>query len=101
MFAIVKDGEIVGSVSLYQLSESVISCGLEIYESYRKQGIGSEAMILVMDKAREMGYKIVSQQIRIDNVASIALHNMLEFETDGYIYKNKKGNEVIIYMKSL
>ena len=59
-FAIVKDCEIVGAVSLYQLSESVVSCDLEIYEYYRKQGIGSEAMILAMDKAKKMGYDSIS-----------------------------------------
>lgn len=41
------------------------------------------------------------QQIRADNVASIALHNSLGFETDGYVYTNKKGNEVLIYIKVL
>jgi hypothetical protein len=41
------------------------------------------------------------QQIRADNVVSSALHNSLGFETDGYVYRNKKGNEVLIYIKVL
>ena len=101
MFAVVKDGEIVGSISLYQLSKSVVSCGPEVFEAYRKQGIGSEAMLLAMDIAKNMGYKLVSQQIGQNNAASIALHNKLGFETDEYIYRNKKGNEVLIYVKPL
>ena len=101
MFAVVKDGEIVGSISLYQLSKSVVSCGPEVFEAYRKQGIGREAMLLAMDIAKNMGYKLVSQQIGRNNVASIALHNKLGFETDEYIYRNKKGNEVLIYLKAL
>lgn len=101
MFAIIKDEKIVGMISLYQHSASVISCGPEIFECYRKQGIAVEAMILAMDIAKNKGYKLVSQQIRVDNTASIALHNKLGFETDKYIYKNKKGNDVQIFIKLL
>ena len=101
MFAIVKDEEIVGRISLYQHSENVISCGPEIFEGYCRLGFAKEAMMLAMDIAKSKGYKVVMQQIRTDNVASIALHNSLGFETDGYVYTNKKGNEVLIYIKVL
>ena len=101
MFAIVKDEEIVGRISLYQHSENVISCGPEIFEGYCRLGFAKEAMMLAMDIAKSKGYKVVMQQIRADNVASIALHNSFGFETDGYVYTNKKGNEVLIYIKVL
>ena len=101
MFAIVKGNEIVGMISLYQHSASVISCGPEIFECYRKQGIGGEAMMLAMEIAKNKGYKLMSQQIRLNNTASIALHNKLGFETDGYIYINKKGHDVQIFIKLL
>ena len=101
MFAVIKDGEIVGSISLYQHSKSVVSCGPEVFDAYRKQGFGREAMLLAMDIAKNKGYRVVSQQIGRNNSASIALHNKLGFETDEYIYRNKKGNEVLIYLKAL
>lgn len=101
MFAVVKGTEIVGMISLYQHSPSVISCGPEIFESYREQRIATEAMMLAMKIAKNKGYKLMSQQIRVNNTASIALHNKLGFETDGYIYKNKHGNDVQIYIKLL
>ena len=101
MFAVIKDEEIVGTISLYQHSKSVVSCGPEVFEDYRKQGIGKEAMLLAMDIAKNMGFKLISQQIRRNNLASIALHDKLGFETDEYIYTNKKGNEVLIYVKLL
>ena len=101
MFAIVKDEEIVGRISLYQHSANVISCGPEIFEGYCRQGFAKEAMLLAMDIAKSSGYKVVMQQIRADNVASVALHNSLGFETDGYVYRNQKGNEVLIYIKVL
>ena len=101
MFAVVKGTEIVGMISLYQHSPSVISCGPEIFESYREQRIATEAMMLAMKIAKNKGYKLMSQQIRVNNTASIALHNKLGFETDGYIYKNMHGNDVQIYIKLL
>ena len=101
MFAVIRDGEIVGTISLYQHSQSVISFGPEVFEPYRRQGIGREAMILAMETAKEKGYRIVSQQIRVDNTASISLHSRLGFETDGYVYMNRKGNEVLIYLRVL
>lgn len=101
MFAIVVDEEIVGTVSLFQHSESVISCGPEVFQSYRRQGFGKEAMILAIQIAKKMGYKIVSQQIRKNNEASIALHRSIGFESNEYPYINKKGNEVFVYVKAL
>lgn len=101
MFAILNGQEIIGSISLYQHSANVISYGLEIFDCYRKQGFGRQAMNIAFDIAKTKGYKIVLQQIRIDNRASVALHHSLGFETDGYAYRNKKGNEVSIYLKLL
>ncbi|MBQ8275309.1 MAG: GNAT family N-acetyltransferase [Clostridia bacterium] len=101
MFAVIKGKEIVGMISLYQHSETVISCGPETFECFRKQGIAGEAMLLAMEIAKSKGYKLVSQQIRVNNTASIALHKKLGFETDEYIYQNQKGNHVQIFTKLL
>lgn len=101
MFAIINNSIVVGSISLYQHSKSVISFGVDVFEGYRKCGFGKEAMRLAMDNAKRQEYKIVSQQIRTNNIASIALHQSLGFETNDYTYINKRGNEVVIYLKSL
>ena len=101
MFAILFDENIVGTISLYEHSTEAVSIGPEIFESYRQKGFAKEAMIYACDIAKEKGYKIVSQQIRINNMASIALHSSLGFETNGLIYTNAKGNQVITYSKHL
>ncbi len=100
MFAITSGG-IVGTLSLYRLSDSVVSIGPEVFPEFRRRGFAKEAMLLAMDAAKRKGFKIVSQQIRSDNAASIALHKSLGFETDGYGYTNKRGREVFIFLKSL
>ena len=101
MLAIVSDGKIVGTVSLYQHSSEVVSIGPEVFGEYRRKGIGKEAVTLACQFAKEKGFKIVSQQIRLNNAASIALHRSLGFETNGFVYTNSKGNEVSIYLKCL
>jgi RimJ/RimL family protein N-acetyltransferase len=101
MLAIISGGCIVGTISLYEHSSKVVSIGPEVFEPYRKNGYGKEAMLKACRIAADRGYKIVSQQIRTDNAASIALHLSLGFETSGAVYTNAKGNQVAIYLKSL
>lgn len=101
MFAIVSDEKIVGTISLYQHSSEVVSIGPDVFCEYRRKGFAKEAMILACEIAKEKGFKIISQQIRVNNAASIALHCSLGFETNELVYTNIKGNQVSIYLKSL
>ncbi len=101
MYAIVSDKKIVGTISLYQHSSEVVSIGPEVFCEYRRKGFAKEAMICACQMAKEKGFKIVSQQIRTNNAASIALHCSLGFETSGVVFTNAKGNQVSIYLKCL
>ena len=98
MFAIIADDAIVGSASLYEHSKSVVSIGVEVYPDQRRKGYAAEGMRLIMNHARDLGYRIIQDQVRTDNQASIALHNSLEFETDGYVFKNAKDKDVLLYL---
>ena len=53
------------------------------------------------DMTLDKGFKIVSQEVRTNNTASIALHCSLGFETSESVFTNAKGNQVSIYLKSL
>lgn len=99
--AVLQDETLVGIIFLYQHTSEAISIGPEIFPEYRKRGIGKKAMELALNFVKEKGFKIVSQQIRVDNTASIALHTALGFETNGLIYTSRKGSEVVFYLKSL
>ena len=101
MFAITADNTIAGSVSLYEHSKSVASVGVEIYPDQRRNGYAAEGMRLIMNHARDLGYRIIQDQVRTDNQASIALHNSLGFETDGYVFRNAKDKDVLLWLFSL
>ena len=101
MYSVFSDHLLVGTVSLYEHSPSVISIGPEIFGEYRQRGYGTEAMKASMNIAQSKGYKIVLQQVRTDNIPSIKLHAHLGFETDEYIYKNRNQHDILIYIKVL
>ena len=101
MYAVMLGELCVGTISLYEHSASVVSIGPHIFEEYRQRGYATEAMKAIMDVAKSKGYKIISQQIRTNNTASIELHTKLGFETDNCIFKNRNDNKVYIYLKSI
>ena len=101
MFAVVSGGRIVGYASLYERSPNTASAGVEICRGERGKGFASEAMAAMLAHAAEKGYRVLLDQVSADNRASIRLHEKLGFETDGYVYRNRKDNEVVLYLKIL
>ena len=101
MFAVVDEGRIAGHVSLYEHSPICASIGPDIFPSERRKGFAFSAMKAVLEKAAEKGYRIILQQVRTNNTASIRLHEKLGFETDGYVYKNRKDHDIVLYLKAL
>ena len=100
MFAVVDEKSIVGQVSILEHGKNIVSFGVEIYSKYRRKGYAYISSEIVLDYARQMGYKIAVSQVKIDNEASLALHKKLGFEVD-HDYVNKKGNAVFFLIKSL
>ena len=101
MFAIISNETVVGMISMYEHSKSVISIGPEIFKEYRRKGFAKAAMEKAISIAQRQHYAIVLQQVRINNDASIKLHESLNFEKDIAIYKNEKGNDIYLYLKSI
>lgn len=101
MFAVISDSVVVGSVSLYHHSKSVVICGAEIFKDFRRKNYAYLAVSELFKISKEKGYIIATGQVRTDNTASLALCRKLGFESDYYEYINQKGNKVYIFMKSL
>ena len=101
MFAIVSDDKIAGNVSLYEHSKTVASIGAEVIAEERRKGAASEAISLLMQYASRKRYRIILDQVRRDNTASIRLHEKLGFESDGYVYRNQRGQETVLYLKPI
>ena len=101
VFAIVSDEQVVGMISLYQRAEGIVTLGPEIFREFRRKEFGKEAMSAMIGIVKGMGYRIISQQVRLDNLPSILLHKGLGFQTDGSVYSNRNGKRVLIYLMAL
>ncbi len=101
MFAVIHDHRIVGTVSVMEVAPHMVSVGPQIFSDFQRRGYGKAAVLGCMKIAKEKGYTLVMQQIRSDNDASIALHRSLGFETDGYLYRNRRDKPVSVYVKIL
>ena len=101
MFAIVESGRLVGTLSLFEHSHSCASMGPDVFVRERRRGVAFSAMQMALKEAAGKGYRIIQQQVRTANTASIRLHEKLGFETDGYIYKNRHNHDVLLYLKAL
>ena len=100
-FAVLRDDAIVGQVSLSELSRSVVSAGVEITGAQRGKGFASEALSRLLKYASDRKYRLVLDQVRTDNPASIKLHEKLGFESDGYVYRNRRDHAIFLYIKPL
>ena len=87
MFAVLSGGVIVGYASLKEHSKSTVSAGMEILRAEQNKGFGTQALAALINSAASKGYRIMLDQVRKDNPASIRLHEKLGFESDGYTYQ--------------
>lgn len=82
MLAVEDGGRIVGTVSLFEHSRSVVSLGVEIFEEFRRRGYGYEGCRLALERARGLGYAVAMDQVLASNDASAGLHIRLGFDTN-------------------
>lgn len=100
VFAAEYHDALSGWFSMAELPNGRISIGPTVFEPYRQKGIAFSVIRNLLFTAKRNGYSLAEAQIRINNAASIKLHEKL-----GYIQikkiTNRNGNEVYIYMKKL
>ena len=101
MLALTTDDAVVGCISLCGHTDKIVSLGAEVFFDERGKGYAAEGMRAAIERAGMQGYRIIQDQVRTDNAASRALHEKLGFETDGYVYTNAKGRNVLIYLLCL
>ncbi len=101
MLGAFNEKNFVGIISITEQTKSSVSFGVEIFEKYRKLGYGASALKIGFEKAKQKGYKLTVNQVRTDNLASMALCEKCGLETNFYEYINKKGNKVYLYIKQI
>ncbi len=99
-FILRSEGRLVGLASLYARMDGAVSEGIEVFPLFRRHGVAARGLALLMDKARSLGYSAMTAQVRVDNAASIALHEKLGFR-HGAKWTNAKGRAVYTFCKHL
>ena len=92
-------GETIGLFNVCAHSKSVISVAPEIKENFRQKGYGTAGMHLSLLNAKQKGYKVAIATVREENLASIKLHDKLNFER--VMNYEKNGKPIRTYLKVL
>ena len=100
-FAICVDARPVGWISLYApYGDFSIGVGFEIIERERRKGYCCQALRLVLEYAKTLGYKTATSQVRKNNTPSIRLHEKCGFAVTGEGVSGR-GNACYFYQKDL
>ncbi len=99
-FVLRAEGRLVGAASLYAQTDGTVSEGVEVFAPFRRCGFASQGLSLLMERAREQGYAVLTAQVRADNTASLALHEKLGFRP-GERWTNKRDRQVYTFRKVL
>ena len=99
-FAAVENGEVIGSFFVVEHENRRISIGPEVFSPFRKKGYAYIAMKMVLGLAAKKGYKEAEGEVRIENAASIALHNKLGYKIEKE-FINQHGNKMYLFVKKL
>lgn len=100
VFAAEYDGALSGWFSMAKLPNGRISIGPTVFEPYRQKEIAFSVMQNLLFTAKRNGYSLAEAQIRINNAASIKLHEKLGYIQGGKVI-NRNLNEVFVYTKEL
>ncbi len=95
-----KNDTVMGFVNMFAHSQHIISCAPEIKDEFRCKGFGLYTVVSALNYAKDRGYTIAVADIEDSNVASIKLHEKLDFELLRK-YNNKHEKTVRLYMKAL
>ena len=89
---LIGDAEIVRNPGR---SSSTGTLGISIIEGYRGIGLGTEMMRILLEKAKEAGYRMVILDVYADNLRAIHLYEKFGFVKAGtipkYAYFEDKG----------
>lgn len=100
VFAAEYGGKTAGWFSMAELPNGKISIGPTVFEPYRCNGIAYNVMKNLLSAAKSKGYSYAQAQIRLNNTASIKLHEKLGYTKKGTII-NRNHNEVYIYERNI
>ncbi len=97
-----QDGEIVGCVVYHDILGDVDITNVQVKEAFRGRGIGRELMKAAIERARDIGGREFTLEVRAGNTAAISLYESLGFKTEGArkgFYTGPVEDAVIMWLR--
>ena len=97
-----EDGMIVGCVVYHDILGDVDITNVQVKEAFRGRSIGHKLMGAALEKARSVGGKEFTLEVRASNKAAISLYESIGFKTEGVrkgFYDNPKEDALIMWLR--
>lgn len=93
------EGTIVGYAGMQWVLDEGHITTIAVKEGWRRQGIGSQMLNILIGKARELNLKFLTLEVRASNVSAINLYKKLGFKAEGVrknYYLNPREDGIIM-----
>lgn len=100
MFSIVNRDVLVGDLSLFEYEPACVSCAVEIFEPFKRNGYGSFAINAGLELAKKRGYESAVAQVFKNNAEGLELFKNCGFFQVGE-FINPHGHSVYTLKKYL
>lgn len=97
-----EEGEIVGCVVYHDILGDVDITNVQVKEAFRGRGIGRKLMEAALEKARSVGGKEFTLEVRASNKAAISLYESLGFVEEGKrknFYSDPVEDAIIMWLR--
>ncbi|MDY4187153.1 MAG: GNAT family N-acetyltransferase [Candidatus Borkfalkiaceae bacterium] len=98
MFSIVKGNVLVGDFSLFEYEPYCVSCAVEIFEPFKRNGYAAFAIKTGLELAKNRGYESAVAQVFKNNAEALELFKSCGFEPVGE-FINPHGHAVFTLKK--
>ena len=91
--------EVVGYCGMYSVADEGQITNIAVANKYRRKGIASKMLMLMIDKAKAANLRVMSLEVRESNLPAITLYESLGFFKVGYrknYYRNPSEGAVLM-----
>ena len=95
-------GWMAGCCGLWQSFEDADICNVAVDQTLRRQGIGEQLLLFLMENGKKRGVKNFTLEVRRSNEAAIGLYHKLGFLDEGVrpnFYDSPKEDALILWKK--
>ncbi|MGI6085131.1 MAG: ribosomal protein S18-alanine N-acetyltransferase [Acetivibrionales bacterium] len=101
-FVIEVNDKITGYSGFWRILDEAHITNVAIHNEYRRLGYGKALIAALLSKVKELGIKAVTLEVRVSNLAAIALYESFGFVSSGVrrgYYSDNNEDALIMWLK--